>query len=287
MELYLRNTPNDYTYKNAYLEQNSSKIETLILGSSHSYYGLNPLYFSKNTFNASHISQTLDYDYELLMKYKDHFKTLKRIYIPMSYFSLWERLKAEGGSWRCKNYAMYYNIDTSGKLKHRSEVLSLPFHKNITRVVSSLFSENGEISCTELGWGLGYDSEKQRDLVLTGKLAVDGNTFEIENPKYQRTLNESIFLLNEMINWSKENKIKVVLFTPPAYKTYRQNSDKKQMDATINISTEIAKNHTNCRYYNFIDDASFVSQDFFDADHLSELGAEKLSKKLKIMESLF
>ena len=71
MEILLRNTPNDYLFKKQYLDKHSSEIETLILGSSHSFYGFNPEYFSSNTFNASHISQSLNYDFEILKKYQD------------------------------------------------------------------------------------------------------------------------------------------------------------------------------------------------------------------------
>jgi len=68
MEILLRQIPNDYLLKKKYLDNHSKEIETLILGSSHSFYGINPLYFSNNTFNASHISQSLDYDFAILKK---------------------------------------------------------------------------------------------------------------------------------------------------------------------------------------------------------------------------
>ena len=68
LEVLLRNIPNDYSQKKEYLDENSSEIETLILGSSHSFYGLNPKYFSSKTFNASHISQSLNYDYKIINK---------------------------------------------------------------------------------------------------------------------------------------------------------------------------------------------------------------------------
>lgn len=39
-------------------------------------------------------------------------------------------------------------------------------------------------------------------------------------------------------------------------------------------------NYENCTYVNMINDSTFIAKDFFDADHLSEIGAKKLSIKL-------
>jgi hypothetical protein len=43
--------------------------------------------------------------------------------------------------------------------------------------------------------------------------------------------------------------------------------------------------HDNCYYVNLFEDTTFLASDFYDADHLNELGAKKLSlllnKKIK------
>ena len=46
IEILLRNVPNDYQEKKEYLDKHASEVETLILGSSHSFYGINPSYFT-------------------------------------------------------------------------------------------------------------------------------------------------------------------------------------------------------------------------------------------------
>ncbi|MDR2410253.1 MAG: hypothetical protein LBE13_19380 [Bacteroidales bacterium] len=74
LEILLRNIPNDYSYKKKYLDTQFCNIETLILGNSHSFYGIDPVYFSTNTFNAAHVSQSLDYDYEIL---KQQYNTIQ------------------------------------------------------------------------------------------------------------------------------------------------------------------------------------------------------------------
>ena len=88
LEVLIQNIPNDYSHKKGYLDKNAAQIETLILGSSHSFYGLDPTFFSSKTFNGSHISQSLKYDLEILKKYEGNFKNLTAVVLPISYFSL-------------------------------------------------------------------------------------------------------------------------------------------------------------------------------------------------------
>ena len=74
MEGLLRQIPNVYRFKRNYLDENSNKIEVLFLGNSHSYFGLNPDCIAKRSFNAGHVSQTLDYDLEIIRKYEDRWE---------------------------------------------------------------------------------------------------------------------------------------------------------------------------------------------------------------------
>ena len=71
IEVLTRAIPNDYTYKRDYLNNNSNIIRVLFLGNSHAYYGVNPAYINQNSFNAAYVSQSVNYDYQILKKYKD------------------------------------------------------------------------------------------------------------------------------------------------------------------------------------------------------------------------
>ena len=277
MEILLRSIPNDYLFKKQYLDKNSSRIETLILGSSHSFYGLNPEYFSSNTFNASHISQSLNYDFEILKKYKDKFKNLKTIILPISYFTLFGKLEAGSESWRVKNYIIYYELNSSKSLVDYSEVLSNRINVNIKRIISYYVFGESTISCTDLGWGTSYNSKNARDLAESGKTASKRHTVDINSDKYQQIFQENIFILESIIQWSNKNNIKIMLLTPPAFETYRQNLNQEQLKITINTTSDICSKYDNCIYDNLLSDTNFVATDFFDADHLSDIGAKKLS----------
>ncbi|MDR0603732.1 MAG: hypothetical protein LBG80_05435 [Bacteroidales bacterium] len=277
-EILLRHIPNDYSYKKNYLDANADKIETLILGNSHTYYGIDPVYFSTNdVFNASHVSQSLDYDCEILKRYEAKLNNLKTVVIPVSYFTLWGRLSAGKESWRVKNYVIYYKISTNNdKLKYHLEVLSNKFTTNIRSLKSWLQGNN--ITCSKQGWGISYNSKNAHDLEETGKTAATRHTRNnIHSLQTTRIFNDNISILDSIINLCIVHNANVLLVTPPAYKTYCQHLNSEQLTVTIETANKIADKYQNCTYLNLMTDSSFVSTDYYDADHLSEIGAKKLS----------
>jgi hypothetical protein len=278
-EALLRNIPNDYSYKKEYLDNYSTEVETLVLGSSHSYYGINPDFFTSSTFNASHVSQTLKYDYEILKKFQNNFDSLKTIILPVSYFTLFAKLEEGSESWRIKNYVIYYGINVALSIDDYSEFLSNNPKVNCKRLSSYYISGSGELTCSKLGWGTGYKSENAKNLLETGKTASKRHTKEnIYSEKNTNNFIENNSILLSIINLCNKRNIKLLLFTPPAFETYRQNIDPEQYEVTVKVANSVDKQYDNCIYINLFDDASFVEKDFYDADHLSEIGAEKLSK---------
>ncbi|MBE7442336.1 MAG: hypothetical protein HS119_07785 [Flavobacteriales bacterium] len=278
MEILLRKIPNDYLYKKEYLDKYSNEIETLILGSSHSFYGLNPDFFSSSTFNAAHISQSLNYDYEIFKKYQDNLHNLKTLILPISYFTLYGKLENGSESWRVKNYVIYYGMNVANSFVDYAEVLSNQPKVNRKKFYGYYIKSNHDqyISCSELGWGTPIQS---KDLVETGKAAAERHTkADITSDFNNNIFNNNQQILNTIIKWCKKQNIKVLLLTLPAYTTYRQNINLEQYGITIKTANKIASQYDNCIYVNLFDDTNFVAKDFRDADHLSEIGAEKLSK---------
>lgn len=279
MEVLLRYIPNDYRFKKKYLDAHSGEIETLILGSSHSFYGLDPVYFSKNTFNASYNSQSLNYDYEILKKYEDRFKNLKNVVLPVSYFTLFGKLEDGPDKWLIKNYILYYRINTSRKFCDHTEVFSNKFNVNLKRLVSYYIKGNKNSISSGLGWGTTYKSENAQDLTKTGKTTALRHTRkDIESIKYTEIIKGNILVLNTIINWCKNRHVKVILFTPPAYETYRMFLNAQQLNTTFNIINKLDVKYDNCIYINLLSDPAFIAGDFYDSDHLSEIGAKKLSE---------
>jgi len=278
MEIMLRKLPNDYKLKKEYLDKNSKNIEVLFFGNSHSYYGFNPFFFSANTFNASYISQHLDVDYQILLKYQNHFDRLKTIIMPISYFTLYGNMKEGKDSWRLKNYVIYYQLDIPNSISYCSEVLGNKMSVNFRRVYSYYIKNSPSITCSPLGWGTSYHSGKSGDLAETGKLAAMRHTrTDIHSSKYTTIFKENVDILNSIIQWCKNKNIELIFITTPTHLSYRNHLNKEQLSNTINTITKLADENANVQYFNMINDTNFVDEDYFDADHLNEIGAKKLS----------
>jgi len=280
-ELLIRNIPNDYSYKKEYLDENSEKIETLVLGSSHSFYGIDPRYFSNNTFNAGQISQSLNYDLEILKKYQGEFKSLKTIVLPISYFSFYSSLESGVESWRIKNYMIYYDLNSSESMLDYSEVLSNHVKVMIDKLVSHYGKGDKSIYCSNLGWGTNFKSENALDLLKSGEISAKRHTvLDRESEKVKAEFDKNKLHLKSIIKWSKERNVKVLVLTLPAFKSYREHLDGEQLKKTIDATESICSEFDNCIYNNLLNDTAFVASDYFDADHLSEIGAEKLSRQI-------
>lgn len=274
LEVTLRNIPNDYSYKRKYLEKNSKYIQHLFLGSSHSYYGVNPKYIDGISFNASHVSQSIDYDFAIFNKFKNQLVNLESIIIPIDYFTLYSRTSTGLNGWRVKNYEIYYDINRSYKLKDHSELLSLKFSTGLKRAYSYLKNTNtSSITCNHLGYG--NITKPQRDLNHTGITAAKRHT-----KKDKGFFDENLSIIYQIIEYAKQSDIKILFYTSPAFSSYRENLDLGQLNLTLKTIKDISTQNENCSYYNFMEDNDFNSNDFRDADHLNNNGAQKLSIKL-------
>ena len=87
LEIYVESIPNSYTYKRTYMEQHASDIQTLILGSSYAYDGIDAKVLN-HAFNLANSSQCFEDDYRLLLRYMVYMDSLERVILPISYSSL-------------------------------------------------------------------------------------------------------------------------------------------------------------------------------------------------------
>jgi len=272
IEFSLRDIPNDYKYKKEYLNNNSNELEVLFLGNSHVYFGINPVYINKKSFNASHISQSLDYDLAILKKYEGELKNLKYVIVPIDYFSFYSNLEYGIENWRIKNYVIYYDMPQKNSFWDNFEILNGKFENNLLRLTSN----QSNITCNTLGWGTIYNSKNNKNLDDTGLISSKRHTVIKDNSIYDK----NIQVVNSFIDFANRKNIKLIFITSPAYKTYSENLNKEQLETSINTINKLISGKTNSKYYNLLNDNSFKKGDFYDADHLNEIGAKKLSIKI-------
>jgi hypothetical protein len=276
LEVSIRNIPNDYKYKKEYLDANAGQIETLILGSSETFRGVNPDYFSTNAFNAANNAQSLEYDYKILNMYKDSLKNLKTLIIPISYPTYYFNLKSSKGSRRIKYYNIYFGMTSSFDLTEYSEVLSNKIKYSYQNFVTYYINGNTLINCSTLGW-TNQQKGGTLNLIDTGLKAARNHSFNINSTTTRQYFGKNLNYLESIIQWAAANDVEVILFTPPAYKSYTEALNPEQIRITIETSEDMASKYDNCVYLNKMTDPNFDIEDFYDANHLSGIGAQKLT----------
>lgn len=272
LECVLQNTPNVYSQKHKYLRQHSNTIESLFLGSSHALYGINPEFISGDSFNAAHVSQTLNFDLAILQQHKGKWKNLKTIVIPIDYFTLFENLEVGVESWRVKNYHLYYGITEYSSFQNHFELLSPHVLKAIYRSLKHYLFAETILTINELGWGTDYHSSKSHDLERSGQIAAQRHTVS-NHTLFER----NVSYLKEIIAFAKSNNTKVILYTSPVYPSYIRHLDQDQMNKTLQTVSFLDKTNAHVYFYDLMQHKRFIAEDFYDADHLNEKGAQKMS----------
>ena len=146
---------------------------------------------------------------------------------------------------------------------------------NMGRIKSAYFSHDPAVLCSKLGWVPGYTVQKRKDLLTTGKLAAQRHLLI-----QQGYFRENVAVLGDIIKYAVKNHIKVLLYTLLAYKNYIQNLNARQLNNIINMLNSMSKQYDNVFYYNLLSEDSFAQTDFYDADHLDNLGAEKFTREI-------
>ena len=108
-EAVLRLHPNAAKAKDKAMRLTGSIIDTLILGSSHAYYGLCPELLGRNAYNAAQVSQTLKYDEFILNRYA--LPRLRAVVLTVSDFSFYEELEGTPSWYLAGRYRMYMGCD--------------------------------------------------------------------------------------------------------------------------------------------------------------------------------
>lgn len=275
-EVFLRRIPNAYQLKAATYTKDASKFRVWILGSSYGLYNLNPVWFDQNTFNGSHVLQSLDIDAKIFGKYEKNFDHLEYVIMPITFASFFYKLGSSPANFLLKNYTIYYGLNVGSKPSQYLEILDQSFSINRTRLFSFYRNHQSELKMTPLGFDSTYHSAGLKTTIggPTARDAIDRLDFSGMDIFDEQKSN-----LEKIIRRCGERNIKVLLFTPPAYKGFYAPNDTANLNIAISTCQNMQSRYSNVRYFDFLNDTSFTINDFYDYSHLNEIGARKLSAK--------
>ncbi len=276
-EVFYRTVENNYTFKNQRIISEYDQIETLVFGDSHAFFGINPEYFTSNTFNIANVSQSLYFDELLLQKHIDSLPNLKNVILNISYFTLSAIDNSSEDRWRRYFYQqqMDLKIPSISVFDPNQYSLALVRRFDNTVVLFGEYLQNGTVvSSYENGYGRQDETnivpDKEKISVLIAKKHEDHlYDFEVNKNRLQR-----------MIDLCNKNGIEVFLIEMPVYKTYYNLLDTAKKEKINTTLSQLEEQNKGVHYLNFSQEESFIDSDFRDADHLTNEGAEKFSKLL-------
>lgn len=270
-EVYVRSLPNAAKAKHAYLTAHSEEVTTLVLGSSHTYYGVQPELLDAHAYSAAMVSQTLRYDDYLLHHYP--FPRLRCVIVPISDFTLYEELEG-GKSWFVANrYRLYMNCDVHSRLSvYDWECTAFPA---FCEKLKSLW-QPPRMRRSEHGQGLEYTLEARKADWDNGGARAAGNTYTDFSGAAANMQH-----LERIAAFCKRQGARLYLVSTPISATYFSHlSPQQEKDKTQRLG-KFLETHPEVRYHDFRRDRRITDADFYDADHLNTRGARTFTLLLR------
>jgi hypothetical protein len=274
IELLYRTIPNNYSLKNTNVVKHYTDAEVLILGNSHSFFGINPQYFKSKAFNFSNVSQGLFADELLFNKHIERFGNLKYLILNVDYFTLSQKDNSSELEWRNYFYEAQMGIETdlvsNFDLKKYSLAFAPPFKVTVNSV-QDYFLKGTLAECNSTGWaakqGVGPDNSPRMGIIIAKK-HEDGSV----------DFNNNIARLKRIIQKCKSKNIHVILVTMPVTSYYAAEVNKSKLEKIFKVCGALDSGYDNVQYINLFQDRRFNNSDFYDTDHLNTNGAKKCSK---------
>lgn len=280
-EISLRRIPNSYKFKRQLIEKNENRIKHLIIGSSVSNCGIQPAYLADSTYNLSLSRQWLRYNLAFLEKYIDRLPHLKTVIWGISYQSLWTDDSSQTDKTSMACHKIYMGIDAEHNLLDNSELIatgSFAFRK-----WSKYYLRHKKtMNCDSVGVDHSYDlSEKGREWLDDIPRMSKGHTLYRKSGA-EKLFRDNMNRLNKGAKLCHDRGIKLYLVLPPVYKEYYEHTDARQDSLLYAALEEMASRWNNVRSFNYLEDARFEADDFFNGNHLtSDGGAAKFTEILK------
>ena len=280
-EYLVRQVPNPYKYKEEWMEKHHGEVEILVFGASHTYYGIKPDLLGEKAFNLANNGQELKYDDFLLKKFDC--PNLKMIVLQVSYPTLFNGRYEDGIRWyRAINYKIYMDYpEHSDFSRYNFEFTNLPMFR---AKLSKYFNPTEDVGFDKYGMGTAYklsnkDTVKWNESRASAA-AKSQSLIDCDKDIAMRNLKDNCAVLDDIVSICQKKNIQLILVTTPCWVDYVKNLDERQWAIVENVLVDYSKRR-NVFYLDYLKDDRFISDDFYDSHHLSDIGAVKFTKILK------
>ena len=269
MELLVEQIPNSYTYKRQYMEQHASEIQTLVLGSSYAYDGIDTEYLP-HAFNLANSSQCFEDDYRLLQRYIVDMDSLQTVLLPLSYSSL----QMVSSSNRRGYYTIYMDLYPRWPIsKYSFECFNLEL---MTKKIIKHTLREDVVRCDSLGQRIGHTLDTRPTDWQDTEALIANDRFV--GPAAQPYIEENTYWLRRIALECQVIGVEFYIVKMPALQDYRDAMPPEQVDA-MNQAIEFIASKFDCvRVLDYQDWGT--DADFWNATHLNTDGARRLTMEM-------
>jgi hypothetical protein len=228
MEIIAEAIPNSYTYKRDYIEHHGAQIQTLILGSSNAYDGLNPCVLP-NVFNLANSSQTLEDDYRLLSRCIDSMDSLRTVMVGLGFHSLAATPEAN----RRMYYTIYMDLYPRWPIsKYSFEVCNL---EALTKKIIKYVVSRDVTRCDSLGQRIGHTKEAAKTGAEWWNKGVDALVendrleLKVNSEELRVTIEENTRYLCAIVELCNTHNVQPVIVQMPVMKEYKRRLPEEQV----------------------------------------------------------
>ena len=263
---------NIYNYKYYYVQDNSDKIATLLMGNSYFENSINPNLLGDSVFDMAVSARWIYYDLELMKLFVPKMKNLKTIVFPMGYVAPF--------AWSQHYKQVKYYDFVHEKFMH---VWYDRFPGKYFRYFFVLYGINdgnrlftNNVHCDSLGYdafinhsNADWRNDQNFDPII------------IENENATDQIAEYTKYLKEMAQLCNTHGVRFIVITPPCHDSYNVNVRQEGLDILHGIIENVRAEYP-VEYIDYLKDEQFRADSiYFNCSHLNSIGADMFALRVK------
>jgi hypothetical protein len=287
LEARVSMVPNSYSYKKAILLDHHAVIQTLVLGSSHEFEGVNTDLFTSSAVNLALPSQSLAQSADLGVKFLDRLPRLRHVLLGVSYYSLPYGLAHTGERWRLGFYMRAFGVF------REATVLDVVNPANYSYI--GIYGPAAVQSMIRTGFTVDYVGQISPtgfhgDGAPPPPLPADAPPISFEanardrasfhhSVEHSENVSPNLEAMQRLAERCANRGITLTLFTAPVTNEYALAFGEAEWRSRRAVIEAFAT-RVHVMYVDYSRDAAFTWSDFANADHLNARGAAKFAHKL-------
>lgn len=269
LEIYVESIPNSYTYKRQYMEQHASEIQTLVLGSSYAYDGIDAELLP-SAFNLANSSQCFEDDYRLLQRYIVNMDSLQTVILPLSYSSL----QMVSSSNRRGYYTIYMDLYPRWPIsKYSFECFNLEL---MTKKIIKHALREDVVRCDSLGQRIGHTLESRPSDWQDTEALVANDCFV--GSAAQPYIVENTQWLYQIAELCAGKGVRLFLVAMPVLSGYRQGMPHEQIALMEQVLLNMSAQYDCVQVLDY--QRWGCNAEFWNATHLNTDGARRLTREI-------